>query len=307
MNVPRHRFACLPPVNEEAARIADINAHWRRVGALPEWRSTVTGRSYLRFALNGQDHAHGLVDAQAWAQVRMPSLAAIGWDSVTDDMAERLISDVADPLRLSMPDGMPAPTARCIGLFRPATVERLPMMPSLEGDALIQGAWRWPAATSNRPLPWRGSISVRFHVGHTRLKRQVLSRVGPGDVLLLHTRQCLATTGPQALFSFSLGQEGLIVDEFINVPVEPDYLDAETGASDRVELDRVPLRVDVVLAQRSFTLEELAGWAPGSIIALDPTAWASVQLRIDGMLFATGELVQAGDGLAVQVGQLAPR
>ena len=307
MNTPRHRFACLPPINEEAARVAEVIARWRRAGVLPEWRSTVMGRSYLRFAVDGQDHAHGLVDAQAWTQVRMPSFAVIGWDGVTDDMAERLLADIADPLRLSMPGGMPAPTARCTGLYRPATAEQLPVMPSLEGDALIQGAWHWPAAASNGVLPWRGSISVRFHMGHTRLKRQVLSRVGPGDVLLLHTRQCLATTGPQALFTFSLGQEGLIVDEFINYPVEPDYLDADTSASDRVELDRVPLKVDVVLAQRSFTLEELAGWTSGSIIALDPTAWTSVQLRIDGMLFATGELVQAGDGLAVQVGQLAPR
>jgi flagellar motor switch/type III secretory pathway protein FliN len=307
MSAVRHHFACLPLMDKEAARIADINARWRRAGHLPQWHSTIAGRTYLRFAVDGQDSAHCLIDAQAWAQARMPSLAFIGWDSVTADMADRLVADIAHPLRLSMPDGVPAPAVRGVGLFRPTIAERLPVMASLEGDVLVQGAWQWSGTANGRLLPWHGSISVQFRFGHTRLKRRVLSRLGAGDVLLLHTRQCLATTGPQALFTFSLGQEGLIVDEFINRALEPDYLDADSGANDGVDLDRVPLRVDVMLAQRSHTLEELAGLASGSIIALEPAAWTSVQLRIDGQLLATGELVQAGDGLAVQITQMIPR
>ena len=307
MNALRHRFACLPTADKEAGRVAEINAQWRRAGRLPEWKATIVGRTYLRFTVSGQGGAHCLLDAQAWAQARMPSLAAIGWGGVTADMAERLLADVTDPLRLSLPGVIPAPEARCAGLFRPATAEHLPVIPSLEGDALIQGAWQWPMATTAQLLPWRGVIAVQFHLGHTRLKRRAASRLGVGDVLLLHTRRCLAATGPHALFTFSLGQEGLIVDEFINRALESDYLDTDAGASDRVDLDRVPLRIDVMLAQRSCTLEELAGWAPGSVIAVDPAAWTSVQLRIDGKLFATGELVQAGDGLAVQLGHMAPR
>ncbi|HEY4144846.1 FliM/FliN family flagellar motor switch protein [Pinirhizobacter sp.] len=306
MSMPGRRFACLRAADKDAARIAEVTTRWRRAGHVPDWQTTTIGRTYLRFSAHGQDQATCLIDAQAWAQARMPPLAHIGWGSVTTDMAERLVADIPDPLRLSMPRGMPAPEARWAGVFRPDVAEHLPVIPSSEGDALIHGRWQWPIATGGQLISWRGSVAIEFHLGHTRLKPPVISRLGVGDVLLLQTQRSLATTGLHTLFTFSLGQEGLIVDEFINRAVEADYLDGDTTVTDTsVDLNRVPLRVDVVLAQRSCSLDELAGWASGSVIPLDSAAWTSVQLRIHGQLLATGELVQAGDGLAIQISQMA--
>ena len=70
-------------------------------------------------------------------------------------------------------------------------------------------------------------------------------------------------------------------------------------------LGDVQVAVTVLLGRARATIAELLAYAPGTIVPLDVRADAPVELFVNGVAIATGELVATDDGgLAVQIVEL---
>lgn len=77
---------------------------------------------------------------------------------------------------------------------------------------------------------------------------------------------------------------------------------AEGDAAARDVRDAIPVRVDLLLDTLTLTLAELSGIAAGQILELrQPVEGARVELRANGRVFGSGELVSLGETLGVKV------
>ncbi|MBV8164295.1 MAG: FliM/FliN family flagellar motor switch protein [Candidatus Eremiobacteraeota bacterium] len=70
-------------------------------------------------------------------------------------------------------------------------------------------------------------------------------------------------------------------------------------------LSDVQVTVTVLLGRATASIAELLSYAPGTIIPLDVRADAPVELFVNGVAIASGDLVSTEDGgLAVQIVEL---
>lgn len=71
-------------------------------------------------------------------------------------------------------------------------------------------------------------------------------------------------------------------------------------------LESVDVKVEAFLGERSMTFGDLKGLRPGNIIALNAALNEIVELRVNGVKIAYGELVAVGDNFGVRVISVAP-
>lgn len=71
-----------------------------------------------------------------------------------------------------------------------------------------------------------------------------------------------------------------------------------------VDLDDVTVEVDCELGSKALTLEEASSLKVGEVIALDKLAGEAFDIRVNGQLFARGEIVVVEDLMAVRVTQM---
>ena len=80
--------------------------------------------------------------------------------------------------------------------------------------------------------------------------------------------------------------------------------DSQTGevASGRVpDLDRLPLRVHVIVAEKELTLSEAGGLKTGTILELGCDKTGAVSLAINGKILGDGQLVEVEGKLGVKI------
>jgi flagellar motor switch protein FliN len=87
------------------------------------------------------------------------------------------------------------------------------------------------------------------------------------------------------------------------------HLDApakSTNGSGRSLIDAVGVTVETHLGSAKMTIAELNALAPGGVVTLDAALNSPVELRVNGVAIAAGELVAVGDKFAVRITNLAP-
>jgi flagellar motor switch protein FliN/FliY len=70
-------------------------------------------------------------------------------------------------------------------------------------------------------------------------------------------------------------------------------------------IDAVEVTLDGFLGNARMTIAELSALEKGSVISLDATLNAAVELRLNGVAVARGELVAVGDHFAVRLTEIA--
>jgi flagellar motor switch protein FliN/FliY len=73
------------------------------------------------------------------------------------------------------------------------------------------------------------------------------------------------------------------------------------GGGNLTMLSDVVLNVTVELGRQSLTLAQVLGLSVGSVVELDRTAGAPVDIRVNGILFGRGEVVVVDDEYAVRI------
>lgn len=70
-------------------------------------------------------------------------------------------------------------------------------------------------------------------------------------------------------------------------------------------IDAVEVSLDGFLGSARMTVAELSALEKGSVISLDATLNTAVELRLNGVAVARGELVAVGDNFAVRLTEIA--
>jgi len=167
---------------------------------------------------------------------------------------------------------------------------------------------------TEKPLPapdWESSyppgLSWGFPLsaGFVDLSLDEMAQIALGDIVV-------AEAAPALLFPHDFEKGWIIAEEPSNsrrfrvdkyfersAPVEPGG--EEHAPTSKPDLQRLPLRVQVVLGERAFSLGEIQSLSPGTIVELDAAKSDPVRLMVNGKILGEGELVDVEGSLAVKI------
>ena len=69
-------------------------------------------------------------------------------------------------------------------------------------------------------------------------------------------------------------------------------------------IENVGVELEALLGGTSMTVAELTALAPGGVVALDAQLNAAVELRLNGVAVARGELVAVGENFGVRLTEI---
>ncbi len=84
-----------------------------------------------------------------------------------------------------------------------------------------------------------------------------------------------------------------------------DEAPAPRGTVGRSVLDSLPVTVEAVLGVAKVTVGDLSSLAQDTVFALDASLGDPVELRLNGIAIAQGELVAMGDRFAVRIQEVS--
>jgi type III secretion system YscQ/HrcQ family protein len=142
-------------------------------------------------------------------------------------------------------------------------------------------------------LRWPLSLCL----GRSQLNALQLSGLALGDVVLLTDPQGYARIPGKRLFYTQFDGEVMVMTQAFEVDEPSDF--AQAPFDPRV--DELPVAVEFVLAERSYSLAELCALAPGEVLELGAGTARHIQLRAGQQLLAEGELVALGEHLGVEL------
>lgn len=90
------------------------------------------------------------------------------------------------------------------------------------------------------------------------------------------------------------------------LPSSETQLNGATPKQRSALIDAVGVTVETYLGSASMTVAELNALQADGIVTLDAALNASVELRVNGVAIAHGELVAVGDKFGVRITSLAP-
>ena len=265
------------------------------------------------------------VAAQAWIAARFPSLEVA---HLPDEFAAATLESACDELVATL-SALERGPARLQSLTREAGPgEDLPHQFALEarcddqvvaarvacgslGLMLMAGlATRLPPMHNDLPVQ-ELPVQLRAEVGHTWLPAAEITGLRAGDAVLVE-HAFLTTEGELWLGHDAWGvrvkcnHTALIVtQEFthlgLTMPSTTDTADSEQSFSP----DKLPLRLAFDLGDRTMTLGELQNLQVGQAIDLARPLSGSVNLRVNGALVGTGDLIEIDGRLGVAITALA--
>lgn len=184
-----------------------------------------------------------------------------------------------------------------------------------------------PRAARVVPTPqWmeRLAIGVRFMIGQTQLRASELRGVAKGDIIAIEkwtsrgaALECVGTVpgipmlgiaahalGKQIMVDAVRHTERDMPDERNSAkPVQAKGLPgAATAGAPVASFDDIEVLTTFELAEQALPLHVLRNLAPGQVIELEqPLNHTTVQIRANGSLVGSGQLVAVGNRLAVRV------
>jgi flagellar motor switch/type III secretory pathway protein FliN len=221
-----------------------------------------------------------------------------------------------------------------IGTYRGWPALRITAWPSTQRPRGTRGP-PWHTAFDHVP------ITLGLLVGRSRVTPRLMRRLERGDVLLVHRRDWQVRVGEAVLGMFSISRQGWKMETFEKLRRNSDRFPPvrAVAAGEKKALDAIPVEAEFLLASHTLSLAELRELRTGHTFALTrhprlgtPLADGSqdvqsegvpaeesckastaenppqpgylIEIRINGLPVAQGELVSLGDQLAVQVVQL---
>ncbi len=299
----------LTSIAEESLRLQQLHQQLRRQGIDSSLQPLPAGPC-LRFDLSGpQGRMVCRVQANDWARQHLPALQGLDWQRIGQAHLEGVCA-VERALHLQSP-ALEYRQARFQSLaMATADAPLHPQLQSREGPVWVeQMDWHWSNAATPIEVTGRERLPVLLRLGTLRHTVPRLRRLQPGDIMLLPYARPQAWRATRCLFEFSLQPDSLAVTKLY--PTEADQpsrntmMDGDTF-HETLDLASLPLTLDIVLTTLELSLAELSDLGSGSILHLPPQTHRRVRIEHNGHCLATGELVQVGTALGVQLAQ-APR
>lgn len=90
-----------------------------------------------------------------------------------------------------------------------------------------------------------------------------------------------------------------------NTPAAPAKADTQLGKINPKLIETVNVTLEAYLGEARMTVAELTALKDSSVVPLDAALNQSVELRLNGVAVARGELVAVGDSFAVRLTEIA--
>ncbi|WP_434626734.1 YscQ/HrcQ family type III secretion apparatus protein [Chromobacterium sp. CV08] len=238
----------------------------------------------------------GWLEPRTWLEHMAPELAVLASAAGGDEQAAGLIAACEAPLAWPMP-GMGGGRLT-VGAFSDAG--ELPRRPLLRAQTAQGPVWLERAP---EPLPDAGAdaldglpLPLSFIVGASDISLALLATVRAGDVLLIAETGADVRCNGRLVGHYRCIEEGIVME----------WRNEEEAAQEQRPLEglgRLPVRLEFVLQQSSVTLDELRRLCEGGLLPLMPDAERRVEVRANGALLGSGELVQMDGRLGVELAQ----
>jgi type III secretion protein Q len=154
-------------------------------------------------------------------------------------------------------------------------------------------------------------LRIDFRLGTSTLPMSLLGQIAIGDALLIQRPAQIAMVGEKPLCRFHFEGAEIMLDRQFetyeenllqeNEDGDEIYDEAEPHSDDSFRLDELPVVVEFILHRETMCFSDLRELYTGSVLTAQPDAASKVKIRANGRLVATGQLVQVGEQLAVQV------
>ena len=281
--------------------------------------------------------------AGALFDVRLPASTCQTWMAVAFpglDLPTLPDAFAAAALETALASVMSAPRALQRGPARLEALQRQPVagralahsfgLTLRQGDEVVHGAVSTDAlglmlmaglvsglpeavnALDHEALPMR----LRVEIGATVLSADELTALVPGDTVLM--QQCWTTQNGELWLGWDrIGFRASLDDRNPNQLTVTQAMDsrgllmptpADTpNAQDAVSLDSVPVRLSFDLGERTLSLGELKALQVGQSFDLVQPLSSAVQLRVNGALIGTGELVEIDGQIGVTITELGAK
>jgi type III secretion protein Q len=165
-----------------------------------------------------------------------------------------------------------------------------------QSNVPLASAAQYPAG-----LPWIFPVSAGF----VDLSAEEIAQVGLEDILVAQRAPAILLPN-EFRNGWSLAEDGsnsarFMIDKYFERGVSVDTSVEVIAAGGKPDVDALPLRLHVILAEKEFTLGEIRAFSPGSIVELDVTKTDPVRLMVNGKILGEGELVDVEGNLGVKV------
>ena len=90
-----------------------------------------------------------------------------------------------------------------------------------------------------------------------------------------------------------------------NAPSAPAKADTQLGNINPKLIETVSVTLEAYLGEARMTVAELTALKDNSVVPLDAALNQAVELRLNGVAVARGELVAVGDSFAVRLTEIA--
>lgn len=150
-------------------------------------------------------------------------------------------------------------------------------------------------------------LSLVWCLGSSMASRKLIYSARRGDVFLI-MRECFELRCTNTMIGqFSINEDGEIAVEAArqydletqDIPWNP------TEDSIARVLADIPLRLDFILQRRMMTLSQIDALYRGQVMQFDPQAERQVEIAVNGMRIARGELVELNGCLGVELHEIS--
>lgn len=257
-----------------------------------------------------------------WPKLPAPIRAAV-FESALHDMLQTLESAERGAVRIEGVDefaGPPTPRASGHHFGLSLAREGATVLATLSTDSfglmLLAGlAAQQPAAPG--PLTRADvPVSLRAEIGRATLTQADLRKLVTGDAILLEESAVgpdsefwmrhagwglkVRTDGVRLEVTEPFGSmEGFMEDDYDDPDADGDFADEEPA-----QLDALPVRLHFDIGQRTIPLGELCQLQVGQVLELARPLSQAVNIRANGTLVGTGELMEIGGRIAVAITSL---
>ncbi|HEY4319528.1 MAG TPA: type III secretion system cytoplasmic ring protein SctQ [Herbaspirillum sp.] len=256
---------------------------------------------------NGAPAWDGLVCCDEWLAGVAPALAGLALPGGAAQTALELFAATPQPLS----EALPYQSLTAGGLVAGKDLHNAPLAALRTPQATV---WlrALPPQTAGEPAlaAWAQDIpaTLQFLLGASRISRGRLSKIEPGDVLLVTDHALRMRCNGLVLGWYSITEKGIIVDQQLNQAYEDSPEAATQAAPEEARsgvaqsgVARIPVRLEFVLQQNRVTMGELGLLHGGQVIDLAPDAEKQVLVLANGAVLGRGELVQLEDRLGVEM------
>lgn len=303
------KFSVLRKSDPHVAAASAALAHWpRRDATLAQHLSCMPlPRSDLLFTVHAYRHGlcwNGFVDLEQWLERVAPGLASLARSETPEEhacRAQRLFEAGERPLQMPLPELFydSLRLDRCV--LSPQDAQRNWLtLTTPQGRVWLAD---FPTGRNTDSLPLSGKVmglplALEFRIGYSQIRRQLLTRLRCGDVLLVRREAFEVASAGKIIGRFSINEDGEIA-----VQEQSMNNDAAAGIA-ATTLSDIPLSLDFILQRRTMTVAQLDLLYRGQVLELDPQAERQVEISAHGVCLAKGELVELNGRLGVEVHEL---